>query len=331
MQVDSSSWFIPKIDKKKLKKLSKRSDWPGLIHFTIYFSSLFIFGYLSYIFWGGILFFLFFFIYSSIYAFVVANWHETVHKTAFKTRWINEIFYHISCFQSYSEPISLRWSHSFHHSNTLKTQDQYDHEIEVARPTDLLKFFLKFIPLTDFFYIHQSPFVNIIKLSLGFINPSMKVAAPKKEWQKIIRNARIYFFLWLIIILFSYLINSWWPIIFYFLPTFIGRPVHFAVNVTQHLAAKFDSKDHRLSTHTVMLNPILSFYYWHMEYHIEHHMFPMVPSYNLKKLRKEIEDDLPPPFYGLFDFYKKVLPSLIKLAFDLNEYYKVKVPYDKKK
>ena len=330
MQVDSSSWFIPKIDKKKLKTLSKRSDWPGLIRFIIYFSSLFIFGYLSYIFWGGILFFLFFFIYSSIYTFVVANWHETVHRTAFKTRWINEIFYHISCFQSYSEPISLRWSHSFHHSNTLKTQDQYDHEIEVSRPTDLLKFFLKFIPLTDFFYIHQSPFVNIIKLSLGFVNPSMKVAAPKKEWRKIILNARIYFFLWLIIIIISYLISSWWPIIFYFLPTFIGRPIHFAVNVTQHLAAKFDSKDHRLSTHTIILNPILSFYYWHMEYHTEHHMFPMVPSYNLKKLRKEIEDDLPPPFYGLFDFYKKVLPSLIKLAFDLNEYYKVNIPYDKK-
>ena len=330
MQVNSSSWFIPKIDKKKLKALSKRSDLPGLIHFTIYYSSLFIFGYLSYLLWGSVLFFLFFFIYSTIYAFVVANWHETVHKTAFKTRWINEIFYHISCFQSYSEPTSLRWSHSFHHSNTLKTQDQYDHEIEVSRPTDLFKFFLKFIPLTDFFYIHQSPFVNIIKLSLGFVNPSMKVSTPKKEWLKIIFHARIFFFLWIIIILFSYLINSWWPIIFYFLPTFIGRPIHFAVNVTQHLAAKFDSKDHRLSTHTVILNPILSFYYWHMEYHIEHHMFPMVPSYNLKKLRKEIKDDLPPPFYGLFDFYKKVLPSLIKLAFNLNDYYKVKLPYEKK-
>ena len=330
MKVDSSSWFIPKIDRKKLKALSKRSDWPGLIHFTIYYFSLFVFGYLSYLFWGSVLFFLFFFIYSAIYAFVVANWHETVHRTAFKTRWINEIFYYISCFQSYSEPTSLRWSHSFHHSNTLKTQDQYDHEIEVSRPTDLLKFFLKFIPLSDFFYIHQSPFVNIIKLSLGVISPSMKVASPKGEWKKIIRNARIYFFLWTIIIIFSYLINSWWPIIFYFLPTFIGRPVHFAVNVTQHLAAKFDSKDHRLSTHTVILNPILSFYYWHMEYHIEHHMFPMVPSYNLKKLRKEIEDDLPAPFYGLFDFYKKVLPSLIKLAFNLNEYYKVSLPYDKK-
>ena len=94
----------------------------------------------------------------------------------------------------------------------------------------------------------------------------------------------------------------------------------------QHLAAKLDTKDHRLSTHTVILNPILSFYYWHMEYHIEHHLFPMVPSYNLKKLRKEIESELPTPFNGLFDFYKKVLPSLIKLAFNLNGYYKVKIP-----
>ncbi len=63
-----------------------------------------------------------------------------------------------------------------------------------------------------------------------------------------------------------------------------------------------------------------------MEYHIEHHLFPMVPSYNLKKLRKEIENELPIPFNGLFDFYKKVLPSLIKLAFDLDQYYKPAVP-----
>ena len=117
-----------------------------------------------------------------------------------------------------------------------------------------------------------------------------------------------------------------WPIIFYFLPPFVGRPIHFAVNVTQHLAAKLDTKDHRLSTYTVILNPILSFYYWHMEYHIEHHIFPIVPSYNLKKLRKEIEHELPTPLNGVFDFYKKVLPSLIKLAFNLDGYYKVKIP-----
>ena len=61
MHVDSSTWFKPKIDKKKLKKLSKRSDIPGLFHFAVYFLSLIIFGYLSFISWGTWFFLIFFF------------------------------------------------------------------------------------------------------------------------------------------------------------------------------------------------------------------------------------------------------------------------------
>ena len=95
--------------------------------------------------------------------------------------------------------------------------------------------------------------------------------------------------------------------------------------MTQHLAAKVDTKDHRLSTYSVRINPILSFLYWNMEYHLEHHMYPMVPSYNLKKLRKEIDSELPKPFNSLFDFYRKVLPAGIALATDQKKYYKVKL------
>ena len=62
-----------------------------------------------------------------------------------------------------------------------------------------------------------------------------------------------------------------------------------------------------------------------MEYHLEHHMFPMIPSYNLKKLRKEIDNELPKPFTSLFDFHRKVLPAVIALATDQNKYYKVKL------
>ena len=325
MHVDSAIWFKPNINSKRLKELSKRSDTPGLVHFAIYFASLIFFGYLSYAFWGTWFFLLFFFIYSTIYTFGVANTHETVHRTAFKTRWINEVFCYISFFQLHSEPLSFRWSHTFHHSKTLQTEGEYDHEIEVSRPTDLIRFFLKFIPLTDLFYIHQSSFVNIAKLAIGIMSPSNKITAPKDQQKKITRNARFLLLIWFLIISVSFYFNTLWPIIFYFLPPFVGRPIHFAVNVTQHLAAKLDTKDHRLSTYTVILNPILSFYYWHMEYHIEHHMFPMVPSYNLKKLRQEIDKQLPKPFNGLFDFYKKVLPSLIKLAFNVDDYYKVKL------
>ena len=62
-----------------------------------------------------------------------------------------------------------------------------------------------------------------------------------------------------------------------------------------------------------------------MEYHLEHHMFPMIPSYNLKKLRKEIDNELPKPFTSLFDFYRKVLPAVIALATNPDKYYKVKL------
>ena len=48
-------------------------------------------------------------------------------------------------------------------------------------------------------------------------------------------------------------------------------------------------------------------------------------STDLKKLRKEIDNELPKPFTSLFDFYRKVLPAVIALATDQNKYYKVKL------
>ena len=75
--------------------------------------------------------------------------------------------------------------------------------------------------------------------------------------------------------------------------------------ITQHMGLKEDTKDHRESTRSVRLNPIFSFIYWKMEYHIEHHMFPMVPSYNLPKLYDEIKDQLPKP-QSFYEAYKEI-------------------------
>ena len=44
-----------------------------------------------------------------------------------------------------------------------------------------------------------------------------------------------------------------------------------------------------------------------MQYHLEHHMFPAVPFYNLPKLRKVIEHDLPPAPHGLWATWKGLL------------------------
>ena len=51
-----------------------------------------------------------------------------------------------------------------------------------------------------------------------------------------------------------------------------------------------------------------------MEYHVEHHMFPQVPSHNLPKLHTMIKDQLPPARKGLLGAYKEIIPALIKQA-----------------
>ncbi len=62
-----------------------------------------------------------------------------------------------------------------------------------------------------------------------------------------------------------------------------------------------------------------------MEYHIEHHMFPMVPSYNLPKLYLIIKDQLPKP-QSLLEAYKEIIPAVIKKNKDPEYYIPVKVP-----
>ena len=326
MHIDLANWYKPTIERKKLRDLSKRKDWPGLLHFFIYFISLFLSGYFAYLTWGTWWTVFWFFIYGSIYAFSVSNWHETVHRTAFKTRWINEFFYHLSSFMSDFEGFRWRWSHTFHHTNTLQTEGDYDHEIQVSRPTELIWFFLNYVPFTALLYPHQLTKFEVLKHAFGFFSPVVNISAPDTEKKKILWNSRLYLFIWLFVIAISIYYESFLPILYIILPQYYGKPIWFAVNITQHLGAAFDKKDHRTSTYTVKINPILSFLYWHMEYHLEHHMFPAVPSYNLHKLHRIIKDQLPKPFPSMFSFYKQILPIVIKQATNPNEYFKTNIP-----
>ena len=53
-----------------------------------------------------------------------------------------------------------------------------------------------------------------------------------------------------------------------------------------------------------------------MEYHLEHHMFPQVPSHNLKKLHLLIKSQTPLARKGLLGAYKEIIPALLKQAKD---------------
>jgi len=49
-----------------------------------------------------------------------------------------------------------------------------------------------------------------------------------------------------------------------------------------------------------------------MNYHIEHHMFPMVPYHALPKLHEIIKADCPPPYPSLFAAYREIIPAVLR-------------------
>ena len=77
-----------------------------------------------------------------------------------------------------------------------------------------------------------------------------------------------------------------------------------------------DVLDHRLNSRTVLMNPILRFIYWNMNYHVEHHMFPMVPYHQLPKLYEDMKPYTPAANTSVIDAYREIIPALLRQAKD---------------
>jgi fatty acid desaturase len=58
------------------------------------------------------------------------------------------------------------------------------------------------------------------------------------------------------------------------------------------------------------MNPINRFLYWNMGYHVEHHMFPLVPYHALPKLHAIVKDDMPPPYPSIISAYREIIPAV---------------------
>ncbi len=328
MDVKLDKWHKCHVDKEILKELSKKSDLKGIQHISVFFGLLIITGTLAFITWGTWWSVFWFLVYGNIYSFSNPLWHETGHKTAFKSKYLNETFYYVSSFMSNFEPIRWRYTHFVHHGNTYSTENPFDHEIEYGNnlrktPKRLL---INIIPFLDLLFFKKHISFEIIQHAFGIKTKVMQDSIPETAQSKAIFNSRVYCFIWLSIIFWSILVTSWLPILYFLLPQFYGKTLHKLVAFTQHAGLARNVKDHRLTSREMYLNPILSFLYWKMEYHLTHHMFPTVPSYNLDKLHDHIKDQLPRTNEGLIDAYKEIIPAIIKQTKDEDYFLKKDMP-----
>lgn len=316
-------WWSPQISRAQLKELMQRSDGPAIMHFGLWIALLIGSGAIAALSWGTWWTIPAFLIYGTIYSSSDARWHECGHGTPFRTRWLNEVFYHISSFMTLREAYLWRWSHSRHHTHTYIVGR--DPEIQVQRPADLLKI------LMDFFYLRSGPpeVWRIIRHAAGRPDSNVRDYVPESELQKMYWSSRVYVAIVAGFAVWSVAIGSFLPMMFVALPRFYGGWLHQLLGLTQHAGLGEDTYDHRENTRTVYVNPVYRYLYMNMNYHLEHHSTPMIPYHALPKYHEAIKDQTPPPYPNLLTVYKEMIPALIKQATEDSSYHIVRpIPAD---
>ena len=103
------------------------------------------------------------------------------------------------------------------------------------------------------------------------------------------------------------LMVGWWQVlaVLTFAP-FCARWLFLLCNTTQHIGLADNVPDFRQNSRTVLLNPVVQFLYWHMNYHIEHHMYAAVPCYKLGRLHRAIRHELPCCSAGLIATWREI-------------------------
>ena len=301
----AAEWYHTDVPRKEMKALMKRSDQPAIRDTLVYYGAMIVFAALAIALmpsWWSLPFWV---AYATLYTSGAdSRWHEAGHGTAFKTGWMNTFVYQVACFMLFRNPTLWRWSHARHHTDTIIVGR--DPEIITMRPPALFKLWLLVIGQHSF-----DGFRTMFRHASSGLNAQEKSFTPETEWGKAQRIARIWIGIVALVVLAAIATQSFLPFLLVGVgPAVLGSWHLVLTGLLQHTGMADNVIDHRLNTRTVYMNPISRFIYWNMNYHIEHHMFPMVPYHALPKLHEVIKGDLPAPNTGFVDGMSEVVLAL---------------------
>ena len=318
-----ASWYTPPVAKDKMRALLQRRDGPAIRDTLIWFALIISSGVASYLLWQADSYWAIFtfLIYGALYASSSdSRWHETSHGTAFKTDWMNNALYEIASFMVLREASIWRWSHTRHHSDTIVVGR--DPEIAIPRPTHVTMFFLAFFGIGAIRTYFKQSFLHLA----GQLSASEKTFIPESEYGGVYLRARICLSIYLGVIALALYQQSLLPLMFIGLPVLFGSWLMPIYGHTQHAGLAENVLDHRQNCRTVHMNLVNRYLYWNMNYHVEHHMFPLVPYHNLPKLHELIKADLPTPYRSIWHAWCELLPAVLRQAKEPTYFVKRELP-----
>ncbi len=322
------AWYKCPIGREELAALNQRSDWQGLLQTLGYLGLLVLTGAAAVYAAGRVplaVLLLILFLHGTFYAFLLNAFHEFCHQTVFKTKVLNTVFLQITSFLSMSNPVMFWTSHQEHHKYTLHPPD----DLEVVLPQKLtLESFLRSAVVNPWDLWYRLKLVT--RLCFGKVDGRWEeILFPEgamAQRRDLFNWARIILVGHLLIVVVSLYYGLWMVPVVVTLAPFYGGWLQYLCNNTQHAGLQDNVPDFRLCTRTFLLNPFVRFLYWHMNYHIEHHMYAAVPCYNLKQLHEAIESDLPHCPDGLLATWRQIIPIIRRQKVEPQYQFVVELP-----
>ena len=183
----STEWHHFEVSRKDMKALMKRSDQPAIRDAIILFGCMIVYAGLGIALWPSWWSVPFRLAYGVLHGSAAdSRWHECGHGHAYKTPWMNNLIYQIASFMIVCNPVTWRWSHFRHHTDTIIVGR--DPEIVAMRPPHFARILSNLVGLAD----GWNGWTRMLLNASGKLDPAEKTFIPETDQPRVVAVARIW-------------------------------------------------------------------------------------------------------------------------------------------
>lgn len=264
----------------ELARLTRRSDAKGLARLAAHLAVLALTGTLVTLTQGSAWMAGALWLHGVVLVFLFAPLHETIHYTAFASRWINR---RVADVVGLLLLLPSRYFRAFHLTHHQFTQDpERDPELSSPKPRTPGELLLAVSGLP----LWRERIATLLRHSRGRVDEPYIQPAQRR---RITWEARVHLVLYLGAAAASLALASDVLLWYWIVPALIAQPMLRMFLLAEHTGCPLvpDMLRNSRTTHT---NALVRFLAWNMPYHSEHHAYAAVPFHALPALHERLKD-----------------------------------------
>jgi len=206
-----------------------------------------------------------------------AAMHETVHRTAFRSPWLNDGVGWLAGLLSFYNSTFYRPYHGRHHRFTQLPGK--DPELDDAKPTGLGSYFVELSGVPWWL----GKLTTHARLALG--RTASYPFLSEQSGSRVVRSVRLQLAVYVAASVVSIAAGQPYFVVYWLAPVALAQPLLRAILLAEHTGCTEDGNALTNTRTTYTLWPV-RFLMWEMPYHAEHHRYPALPFFALARAHR---------------------------------------------